>query len=107
MNSPIKILGIAVLATAFVGTAFAAGGGGGVTGSFQSRDIKGGGVTGTTIRTCPMMKPVYKIETVSNPKINTTYRRLVGYRHEGCVGTNIANMKCAGSKVTCASMLGS
>ncbi|HEY5891631.1 MAG TPA: hypothetical protein VIT91_00235 [Chthoniobacterales bacterium] len=103
MNIPTKAFGILAIATAFIGTSFAANGG--ATGSYQSRDIKGSVVTSTTIKPCPMMKPVYKFETVANPKINTTYRRLIGYKHEGCTGTSIANMKCAGSKTTCISML--
>lgn len=88
MTSPIKILSALALASAFAGTAFA-------------NDV----VTGTNLRPCPMMKPVYKWETSVNPKVNATFRRLIGYKHESCTGTSIANMKCAGSKTACAAMI--
>lgn len=86
MTSPIKILGILTLATTFAGTALA------------------GNVT--TSKPCPMMKAEYKLVQVGNPKygINVT-RRFVGYQSPGCVGTNIANMTCVGSKETCRDMI--
>lgn len=88
MKFAIKILGIAVLASAFAGTAFA-----------------GNVVTSATDDPCRMMKRVYAKSYWSNPKFGVPGYVLVGYRHVNCAGTKIENMNCTGSRVTCAAML--